>query len=129
MTASKPNSAGHEPAVLRDGATLVRLTGVLDLTATRGLAPRLFELARAGGRLDLDLSGVSAVDRAGLALLVGCRRLSNSNGGRLRLLGAGPGVEPALRRTGLDRLAAFGSRTASHRPPVDGNSAVAATEP
>jgi anti-anti-sigma factor len=105
MTPNKPDSVGRKATVLPGGATLVRLTGVLDLSAARDLAPWLFELARTGGRLDLDLSGVSAVERAGLALLVGCRRLTSSSGGRLRLLGAGPEVGRALGRAGLDQLA------------------------
>jgi phospholipid transport system transporter-binding protein len=57
-----------------------------------------------GDELELDLSGVTEVDRAGLgaflALVLHGRRL----GVRVRILGAAPSVAAILRAEGIDRL-------------------------
>jgi anti-anti-sigma factor len=82
------------------GAVL-RLSGRLDLAATRQLGPELFELARSGRTLDVDLSGIVAIEPAGLALLISCLRLAHASGGRPCVVAASPAASQALRRSGL----------------------------
>jgi anti-anti-sigma factor len=80
---------------------VLRLSGRLDLAATRQLGPELFELARSGRTLDVDLSGIVAIEPAGLALLISCLRLAHASGGRPCVVAASPAASQALRRSGL----------------------------
>jgi anti-anti-sigma factor len=84
--------------------TLLRLSGRLDLDATRQLSRRLFELARTSRTLQLDLSAIDRVERSGLALLIGCPRIAHAHGGRVQLVAASPEAARALRAAGLHRV-------------------------
>lgn len=103
-------AVGAAYEVVRSGPAevLVRLSGRLDLTATQRLGPGLFELARGGQILDVDFGAVTGIEPAGLALLIGCRRLAHVSGGQLRLVAASPAADRALRQAGLDRVLPLG---------------------
>ena len=89
---------------VRRPETLLRLSGRLDLDATRQLSRRLFELARTSRTLQLDLSAVDRIERSGLALLIGCRRIAQTHGGRVQLVAASPEAAGALHAAGLHRV-------------------------
>lgn len=101
---------GHAATAPERPAQL-RLSGRLDFAATRRIGPRLLELARTGRILDVDLGGVVAIEPAGLALLIGCRRLAHASGGQLRLVAASPAADRALLRNGLYRVLPLGGST------------------
>ena len=103
-------AAGAAYEVARSGPAqvLIRLSGRLDLTATQRLGPSLFEFARSGRTVDVDLGAVAGIEPAGLALLLGCRRLAHASGGQLRLVAASPAADRALRQAGLDRVLPLG---------------------
>jgi anti-sigma B factor antagonist len=87
----------------RDGATVVRLAGELDLYNAPELRETLFALADEGpGRLVVELSEVEFMDSTALGVLIETRtRLPN----RRAFLLAAPGLEThrALRISGLDQ--------------------------
>jgi phospholipid transport system transporter-binding protein len=75
------------------------LSGALSFASVGDALDKLREAARAGsGPLELDLSGVTRVDSAGLALLLELARAARAAGRELKLTGA-PGQ--------LRRLAGF----------------------
>jgi len=81
------------------------LSGALDATRAPALREQLLCLLRpTASRLVLDLSLVSHVDAAGLAVLVGTDRRARLLGGSLRLAAVKPAVGMAVRAAGLDRL-------------------------
>lgn len=97
----------HDPALAtrsERGRIVAVLGGVLDVTRSQDLREQLLRLVRpAGGRLVLDLSQVTNVDVAGLAVLVGTGRRARLFGGSLRLAAVTAEVAAAVRAAGLDR--------------------------
>ena len=97
----------HDPALAtrsERGCIVAVVGGVLDVTRSQGLREQLLRLVRpASGRLVLDLSQVTSVDVAGLAVLVGTGRRARLFGGWLRLASVTPAVAAAVRAAGLDR--------------------------
>ena len=86
------------------GCIVAVLSGVLDVTRSQDLREQLLRFVRpAGSRLVLDLSQVTSVDVAGLAVLVGTRRRARLFGGSLRLAAVTAEVAAAVRAAGLDR--------------------------
>ena len=87
----------------RDGVTVVRLTGELDLYNAHTVRDELFAVAGRGpDRVVVDLSAVTFIDSTGLGVLIEARtRLTN----RRAFLLAAPGLETrrALEISGLDR--------------------------
>ncbi|MBA9001564.1 STAS domain-containing protein [Thermomonospora cellulosilytica] len=87
----------------RDGWTVVRITGELDLAT----APRLEEhvtgltLTRPTLRLVLDMTELQFCDSTGLGTLVALHRRLDSGGGRLVLVGLHGQPLHLLTRTGL----------------------------
>jgi len=93
------------PARTERGYLVAALSGGLDGTRATALREQLLRLLRpAASRLVLDLSLVSHVDAAGLAVLVGTERRARLLGGSLRLAAVKPTVGMAVRAAGLDRL-------------------------
>jgi anti-anti-sigma factor len=87
------------------GFLVAALSGRLDGTRASAVREQLLHLLRPGAsRLVLDLTLVSDIDAAGLAVLVGTERRARLLGGSLRLAAAGPAVSMAVRSAGLDRL-------------------------
>ena len=65
------------------------LTGELSFATAVGTLDRLRDAAKSGsGPLELDLSGVTRVDSAGLALLLELSRTARAGGRELKLSGA-----------------------------------------
>ena len=86
------------------GCIVAVLSGGLDVTRSQDLREQLLCLVGPGGsRLVLDLSQVSNVDVAGLAVLVGTGRRARLFGGSLRLAAVTAEVEASVRAAGLDR--------------------------
>jgi anti-sigma B factor antagonist len=93
------------PCFTRD-ACVIRLQGELDTAACPVLEEAAARLLETPGlrRLVLDLSAVSAIDTAGLGLLVDLRRALRDRGGTLALAHMGLPVARALRLTHLAGL-------------------------
>nr|WP_166754086.1 STAS domain-containing protein [Modestobacter marinus] len=99
---SGPDPVAGEVVHAEDEAgPLLRFTGRIDREAVR----RFRVLVTPADWPDrADLSGVTAVDAAGLQLLVHLSRKTQRRGARLRLLAVPAELEPALARAGLSRL-------------------------
>jgi anti-anti-sigma factor len=84
---------------------IAALTGRLDSARAPALREQLLRLLRpAASQLVLDLTLVSDIDAAGLAVLVGTERRARLLGGSLRLAAARPAVSMAVHAAGLDWL-------------------------
>ena len=92
----------------RDGATVVAVSGEVDLQT----APRLAEALEScpGGRVVVDLSDVDFLDSSGLGALVTGNRHLTEAGGSLRLVRPRPSVDKVLTISRLtDVIEAFDS--------------------
>jgi anti-anti-sigma factor len=91
-------------ARMAGGIAIARLSGELAIASSPVLRDELLGLLRRGSsRLVLDLSGVTACDVSGLAVLVGTSHRAQLLGGSLRLAALSPAAEAELRTTGLHR--------------------------
>lgn len=87
------------------GFLVAVLSGRLDSAHAPTVREQLLRVLRpAASQLVLDLTLVSHIDAAGLAVLVGTERRARLLGGSLRLAAAGPAVSAAVRAAGLDWL-------------------------
>jgi anti-anti-sigma factor len=87
------------------GYLVAALSGRLDSARAPAVREQLLRLLRpAASRLVLDLTLVSDIDAAGLAVLVGTERRARLLGGSLRLAAARPAVSMAVHAAGLDWL-------------------------
>ena len=87
------------------GYLVAALSGRLDSARAPAVREQLLRLLRpAASQLVLDLTLVSEIDAAGLAVLVGTERRARLLGGWLRLAAARPAVSMAVRAAGLDWL-------------------------
>ena len=87
------------------GYLVAVLSGRLDTARAPAVREQLLRLLRpAASQLVLDLTLVSHIDAAGLAVLVGTERRARLLGGSLRLAAAKPAVGMAVYAAGLDRL-------------------------
>ena len=87
------------------GYLVAALSGRLDSARAPAVREQLLRLLRpAASRLVLDLTLVSDIDAAGLAVLVGTQRRARLLGGSLRLAAARPAVSMAVHAAGLDWL-------------------------
>jgi anti-anti-sigma factor len=68
-----------------DGATVVRLSGDLDLALRERASREIAGAVRAGDPVVLDLAAVRFVDSSGVAVLLQCRRSCTGAGVELRL--------------------------------------------
>lgn len=87
------------------GYLVAALSGRLDSVRAPAVREQLLRLLRpAASKLVLDLTLVSDIDVAGLAVLVGTERRARLLGGSLRLAAATPAVSMAVHAAGLDWL-------------------------
>lgn len=87
------------------GYLVAALSGRLDSTRAPAVREQLLRLLRpAASKLVLDLTLVTDIDAAGLAVLVGTERRARLLDGSLRLAAARPAVSMAVRAAGLDWL-------------------------
>jgi anti-sigma B factor antagonist len=87
------------------GYLVAALSGRLDSTRAPAVREQLLRLLRpAASQLILDLTLLSDIDAAGLAVLVGTERRARLLGGSLRLAAARPAVSMAVHAAGLDWL-------------------------
>lgn len=70
----------------------------------RALTPQLIKLARSGESLELDLSGVSRIDSAGMQLLLAVRRESARACTHLALANPSPAVSELMNFYQLERV-------------------------
>jgi anti-anti-sigma factor len=83
----------------------VDVGGELDLESGRCLADVLDCMMRARGSvLDLDLTGVTFIDCAGVGALLASRRVAQLAGGRLRVIAVSPCVRRIMKITGLQQV-------------------------
>src|SRR2546430_546351 len=89
----EPLTKGGEPVALsvkseeRDGWTVLRVSGELDLVSSPGVRQHVHDAVADGRRsVVLDLSGVRFCDSSGVGVLIAARRLMRSCAGRLRLI-------------------------------------------
>jgi anti-sigma B factor antagonist len=87
------------------GYLVAALSGRLDSARAPAVREQLLRLLRpSASKLVLDLTLVSDIDAAGLAVLVGTERRARLLGGSLRLAAARPAVSMAVHAAGLDWL-------------------------
>ncbi|MBG0833076.1 STAS domain-containing protein [Planomonospora sp. ID67723] len=81
-----------------------RVSGEIDISTAPVLHARLQSALTAGGRLLVDLSGVTFMDARGLGTLVAVNNTARELGGTVQLIGVPAAVRRLLRLTGLNRL-------------------------
>jgi anti-anti-sigma factor len=102
---TRPSRAMVPCAREERGYLVTALSGRLDSARAPAVREQLLRLLRpAASRLVLDLTSVTDIDAAGLAVLVGTERRARLLGGSLRLAAARPAVSMAVHAAGLDWL-------------------------
>jgi HptB-dependent secretion and biofilm anti anti-sigma factor len=89
-----------------DDTVVVKLEGRFDRETVPDARKQLLRITRKrdAGHVDVDLAGVSAIDTAGLALLVELLILFSRKGREVRLKGANENIERMLHMACLDQL-------------------------
>ena len=85
-------------------ATVLALTGEIDMQSAGVLRDRVDALEVSSGTLVLDLAGVGFVDSSGLGALLGIKKQQDSGGGRLLLTRLSPAVTRLIEITKMDRV-------------------------
>jgi anti-sigma B factor antagonist len=85
----------------REGATVVAVTGEVDLASSPDLAAYLTEV---DGVVVIDLAAVTFLDSSGMGALVSARKRLQGRGGDLSLRAPRDNVRAALEATGLGVL-------------------------
>ena len=93
------------------GGYLARLEGILDRDSVPELRKKLLKLAKKKkiNNLEVELSGVTSIDTAGIALMVELMRFLSRKNGKLRLEGANEHVRRMIHLARLDMI--FGMNT------------------
>lgn len=82
---------------------IAEVAGDVDISTVSRLRERLFELAREGRTLIVDLNRIMFIDSSGLGVLVGTARRAGQHGGSLHVACSRPQVRKLLWMTGVDR--------------------------
>jgi len=85
-------------------ATVLALTGEIDMQSAGVLRDRVDALEVSSGTLVLDLAGVGFVDSSGLGALLGIKKQQDGGGGRLLLTRLSPAVTRLIEITKMDRV-------------------------
>ncbi len=86
------------------GGGRYRLTGAADLSTARALLERGYAAFAGEARVELDLSGVTAADGAGLAVLLTWVTRARAAGRALRFLGIPPQLLALARVCGVEAM-------------------------
>ena len=86
-----------------DGATILRVTGEIDLSTHERLADELTELAAKGRPIVIDMADCDFVDSSGIRSLLIGQRAAGDAGASVALAGASPQVTRVLEVTGVGR--------------------------
>ena len=90
---------------LEGGATIVMLSGRLDLLSASGVKQQLSDLIAAGHRrLVVDLDGVQFIDSSGLGALIGALKAARVAGGDMRIARPSEQARVILELTTLHRV-------------------------
>ena len=92
----------HDDVV--DGATVLAVTGEIDMQTVDELRAKVDDLDVAHQALVLDLHGVAFVDSSGLGGLLGIKKQQDRAGGTLRLTRVSPAVTRIITITKMDRV-------------------------
>jgi len=93
---------------LREGEAVVAVRGDVDLETAGLLQAVVDRVADAGHRLVLDVGGVTFLDSAGLAVLIGAhQRLERDRQPAVELRDAPSQVRQVVRHAGLDHIIRF----------------------
>ena len=90
-----------------DGATVLALSGELDLAGAPELDAALAAARDAGGGLTLDLSDLEFIDSSGLGVLVRFHNLAAAAGYDYSVIAGPPQVHRAFVLSGLDQALPF----------------------
>jgi anti-sigma B factor antagonist len=93
-------------------ASIVSLSGELDLSTIPRIEKQLFEQVRSHPGVVVDLSRLSFIDSSGIALLIKAFREADAGGILHTVIAPGSQVERVFRLAGIDRtLPMFAERT------------------
>lgn len=81
-----------------------KIVGEFSIYTAAALKPRLLEALAGAPALNLDLTGVTEIDSAGLQLLLLLKRESQQTGRELHLISSNPVVDEALALCNLTHL-------------------------
>ena len=87
-----------------EGSHIVELIGDIDAHLAARVTNMLSAVAAQSAELVVDVSEVRFIDASGLGLLVAMHQHVSASGGRMNLIGTGPGLSRLLRITQLDGL-------------------------
>jgi anti-sigma B factor antagonist len=89
----------------KDGASIVALSGEVDVYTAPVLRARLIEATESGaGPLVVDMSGVEFIDSSGLGVLVSILKRISEQGSTMTIVSDREIVLKVFRITGLDRV-------------------------
>jgi anti-sigma B factor antagonist len=88
----------------QSGATIVDVTGDIDMGTSPALRKRLFDSLKTTPRLVVNLSGVRYIDSSGIASLVEVLKEARNRGKRLVLYGLNTAVREVLQLTRLTKI-------------------------
>ena len=101
--AESPAALGLTHRIYPDGHATAVIRGELDAAtadAARDYVANV--IARSGGAVEVDLTGLSFCDARGLRALVQMASCARSSGRQLKLSGTRPGIVKIMRITGVD---------------------------
>ena len=105
MTWVSRDSESYPTELTASGATLVRATGRLSFPRVELLREKFTSLAGSGAsRVAVDLSGVEAIDSAGVGALISGLKAARAAGGDLRLVAPSTVVVDVLEMMNLGSL-------------------------
>jgi anti-anti-sigma factor len=88
----------------QDDATVLSVSGEIDMASAEALRQRVDDLDIAHGTLVMDLAGVGFVDSSGLGALLGIKKQLETDGVRLLLARVSPAVARLFEITKMDRV-------------------------
>jgi anti-sigma B factor antagonist len=105
MSWVSPDEQPYPTQVTASGVTLLRATGRLNFPEVDRLRQQFASLVDSGAvRMAVDLSGVEAIDSAGVGVLISGLKAARSAGGDLRLVAPSMVVVKVLEMMNLDKL-------------------------